>query len=163
MDIGGSPGRLLIIGGAEDRCCGAGVLERFARLCGGDKARIVMITTATGLPGQVLAEYEQVFSKLGVKQVAELPISGRADADSRQATDMLNQATGVFFRHARDARDALHQAVTLAAGGAVLFVYEKLATAMAALDALEAAPWPQAELAAPIIGPAQPIAHHFAQ
>ena len=97
MDTGGSPGRLLIIGGAEDRCCGAGVLECFAWLCGGSEAQIVVITTATGVPDQVLAEYEQVFSKLGVKQVAELPISGRADADSQEARDMLDQATGVFF------------------------------------------------------------------
>lgn len=97
MDNGGSPGRLLIIGGAEDRCCGAGVLERFAWLCGGSEARIVVVTTATGLPGQVLAEYQRVFSKLGVRQVAELPISGRADADSAEARDVLNEATGVFF------------------------------------------------------------------
>jgi cyanophycinase len=95
--MGGSPGRLLIIGGAEDRRCGAGVLECFAELCGGSKARIVVITTATGAPDQVLAEYDEVFRKLGVKQVAELPISGRADADSTAARDMLNSATGVFF------------------------------------------------------------------
>jgi cyanophycinase len=97
VDNGGSPGRLLIIGGAEDRCCGAGVLERFADLCGGSKARIVVITTATGVPDQVLAEYEQVFSKLGVEQVAELPISGRGDADSSAARDVLDYATGVLF------------------------------------------------------------------
>lgn len=97
MDIGGNPGRLLIIGGAEDRCCGAGVLERFARMCGGGKARIVVVTTATGAPGRVLAEYQQVFSKLGVEQVRELPISGRSDADSPGAQDVLNDATGVFF------------------------------------------------------------------
>ncbi len=97
MDAGGKPGRLLIIGGAEDRCCGTGVLERFAGLCGGPKARIVMVTTATGVPGQVLAEYQQVFSKLGVKDVSELPISGRADADSDAARAVLDGATGVFF------------------------------------------------------------------
>jgi cyanophycinase len=97
VDIGGSPGRLLIIGGAEDRCCGAGVLERFAGLCGGSKARIVVITTATGMPDQVLAEYEQVFGKLGVDRVAELPISGRADADSAAALAVLDDATGVLF------------------------------------------------------------------
>ena len=97
MDTGGSPGRLLIIGGAEDRCCGTGVLERFAELCGGDQARIVVVTTATGQPGQVLAEYEQVFGKLGVRQVAELPIGGRADADSDVTRDVLDSATGVFF------------------------------------------------------------------
>jgi cyanophycinase len=93
----GKPGRLLIIGGAEDRCCGAGILERFADLCGGGKARIVVVTTATGAPDQVLAEYEQVFTKLGVKEVAGLPISGRADADSAAARDMLDSATGVLF------------------------------------------------------------------
>ncbi len=59
MDDGGVPGRLLIIGGAEDRCCGSGVLGRFAQMCGGADARVVVITTATGMPGRVLAEYEQ--------------------------------------------------------------------------------------------------------
>ena len=101
MDDGEVPGRLLIIGGAEDRCCGSGVLERFAQLCGGAKARIVVITTATGMPGQVLAEYEQVFRKLGVRHVKELPISGRADADSARAADSLNGATGVFLAKTR--------------------------------------------------------------
>jgi cyanophycinase len=94
---GGVPGRLLIIGGAEDLCCGAGVLDRFAEMCGGTKARIVVITTATGVPGQAFAEYERVFRELGVRNVKELPISGRADADSAKASSALNGASGVFF------------------------------------------------------------------
>ena len=93
----GNAGRLLIIGGAEDRYCGAGVLERFAQMSGGSKARVVLVTTATGRPGQVLAEYEQVFRKLGVRHVRELPINGRADADGTHAAAMLNDATGVFL------------------------------------------------------------------
>jgi cyanophycinase len=97
VSSGGIPGRLLIIGGAEDRCCGAGVLERFAEMSGGSEARIVMITTATGTPDQVLAEYEQVFRKLGIRYVKELPISGRAGADSPETVAALNGATGVFF------------------------------------------------------------------
>jgi cyanophycinase len=97
VDDEGIPGRLLIIGGAEDRCCGSGVLERFAQLCGGAKARVVVITTATGIPDAVLAEYERVFRKLGVRHVRELPISGRADADSAAAAVALDGATGVFL------------------------------------------------------------------
>jgi cyanophycinase len=97
VDDRGVPGRLLIIGGAEDRCCGNGVLERFARMCGGGKARIVLITTAAGRPGRALAEYDQVFRKLGVRHLRELPISGRADADGEDAAAALNDATGVFF------------------------------------------------------------------
>jgi cyanophycinase len=97
VDDGGNPGRLLIIGGAEDRCCGSGVLERFVQLCGAGKSRLVLVTTATGQPRQVLAEYERVFRKLGVRHIKELPISGRSDADGQEASALLNDATGVFL------------------------------------------------------------------
>jgi cyanophycinase len=49
-DDGPRRGRLLIIGGGEDRCCGAGVLERFVHLAGGDQTRITLVTAA-GIPG----------------------------------------------------------------------------------------------------------------
>ncbi|HTX85078.1 MAG TPA: cyanophycinase [Streptosporangiaceae bacterium] len=97
MDDGGSPARLLIIGGAEDRCCGSGLLERFVELCGGDEARIVLVTTATDVPEEVLAEYERVFRKLGVEQTTELRLRGRSDADGDFAVQRLSDATGVFF------------------------------------------------------------------
>jgi cyanophycinase len=97
VDDGEVPGRLLIIGGAEDRCCGAGILERFAAMCGGAKARIVVITTATGMPDRAIADYERVFRKLGVRHVRDLPISGRADADSARTAAALDGATGVFL------------------------------------------------------------------
>jgi cyanophycinase len=97
VEDGEPAGRLLIIGGAEDRCCRAGLLERFVQLCGGDAARIVLVTTATGIPEQVLADYERVFAKLGADQTRELRLRGRADADSDDAAALLADATGVFF------------------------------------------------------------------
>jgi len=97
VDDGGTPGRLLIIGGGEDRCCGAGLLERFVELCGGGNARIVLITTATGRPDQEHADYERVFRKLGVDQTIQLRLHGRADADGDAAAAILTDATGVFF------------------------------------------------------------------
>jgi cyanophycinase len=97
VDDGGSPGRLLIIGGAEDRCCGAGLLERFVELSGGDEARIVLVTTATNMPEEVLADYERVFRKLGVDQISELRLRGRSDADGDDTAELLADATGVFF------------------------------------------------------------------
>jgi cyanophycinase len=97
VDDGDTPGRLLIIGGAEDRQCGTGLLERFVELCGGGDARIVLVTTATGMPDQVHADYERVFRKLGVDRTRELRLHGRADADSQSAALMLAEATGVFF------------------------------------------------------------------
>jgi len=104
VDHGGAPGRLLIIGGAEDRRCGAGALERFVELCGGAKARIVLVTTATGKPGQAVAEYDKVFRRLGVRHVQELRISGRSYADSSEAAAALDGATGVFFSGGDQAR-----------------------------------------------------------
>ncbi len=98
------PGRLLIIGGAEDRCCGTGLLDRFVQLSGGPDARIVLVTTATGRPGQVHAEYQQVFRKLGVERTGELRLRGRADADGADAAAMLAAATGVFFSGGDQAR-----------------------------------------------------------
>ena len=94
---GAPPGRLLIIGGGEDRCCGTGVLDRFVELCGGTEARITLVTTAAGVPDEVHAEYEQVFRKLGVEQTRELRLHGRADADSASAAGILRGSTGVFF------------------------------------------------------------------
>jgi cyanophycinase len=91
------PGSLLIIGGGEDRCCGTGLLDRFVGLCGGDQAQIVLVTTATGIPDEVHAEYEEAFRKLGVDQTRELRLHGRADADGAEAAAMLTAATGVFF------------------------------------------------------------------
>jgi cyanophycinase len=96
--------RLFIIGGGEDRCCGAGVLERFVELSGGDRARITLVTTATGVPDEVHAEYEQVFRKLGVENTTELRLHGRADADSGLAESVLRAATGVFFSGGNQSR-----------------------------------------------------------
>ena len=92
-----SPGRLLIIGGGEDRCCGSGVLERFVELCGGSLARITLVTTATGTPDEVHAEYEHVFRKLGVPCTRELRLRGRGDADGDGAAAPLRDSTGVFI------------------------------------------------------------------
>jgi cyanophycinase len=93
----GHPGRLLIIGGAEERCHGARLLERFVELCGGAAARIVLVTTATGQPDQVHAAYERVFRRLGAEQTIQLRLHGRSDADGDEAAKALEHATGVFI------------------------------------------------------------------
>ena len=94
---GGHPGRLLIIGGAEDWCHGAALLERFVDMSGGACARIVLVTTATGVPDQVHADYEQVFRRLGADRTVPLRLRGRSDADGPDAAKVLEDATGVFI------------------------------------------------------------------
>jgi cyanophycinase len=97
VDDSATSGRLLVIGGAEDRCCGAGLLERFVELSGSEHARIVLVTTAADVPEQVHADYERVFRKLGVDDTRELRLHGRGDADGDEAAADLRHATGVFL------------------------------------------------------------------
>jgi hypothetical protein len=61
---------------------------------------------------------------------------------------------GITCQFADTPEQALRTAVALAAGAPTLFLYEKLAAARAALDAIGAAPWP--DTAAPLSGVAQP-------
>ncbi|MCW2860902.1 MAG: cyanophycinase [Actinoallomurus sp.] len=90
-------GRLLVIGGRENRTCGTGPLKEFVTLSGARRSRIVVVTTATDMPEEVTAEYATVFSRLGVSSVTELRLIGRTTADDPATLTMLEQATGVLI------------------------------------------------------------------
>lgn len=90
-------GRLLVIGGAENRTCGTGPLKEFVALAGARESRIVVVTTATEEPEEVAAEYARCFRRLGVASVTELRLPHRAIADSKASLDVLRDATGVLF------------------------------------------------------------------
>jgi cyanophycin synthetase len=69
-------------------------------------------------------------------------LRGRGPGEMRQLISAALRSTrpGIEIRHATGATGALREAVSLACGGPVLFSYEKLAAAKAALDAVGAAP-----------------------
>ncbi|MGN6792309.1 MAG: glutamate ligase domain-containing protein, partial [Streptosporangiaceae bacterium] len=73
---------------------------------------------------------------------------GRAPGEMRDliATAMRNIRPEVHVTFADGPADALRSAVELAAGAPVLFLYEKLDPALAALEALGATPWPEEDL-----------------
>lgn len=89
-------GYIIPIGGAEDRTPQSVILQRFVELSGGEKARIVVIPTASQLEGTG-AQYEQVFNELGVTQVKSIPIDERSDATKTSYLEALQQATGIFI------------------------------------------------------------------
>ncbi len=96
-EANGRGGRLLVIGGGENRTCGTGPLKEFVALSGADDSRIVVVTTATGIPEEVTAEYTEVFRRLGVSSVTELRLLGRTTADAPDSLELLGNATGVLF------------------------------------------------------------------
>ncbi|MGI0485537.1 cyanophycinase [Pantanalinema rosaneae CENA516] len=97
-------GQLIIIGGAEDKEGECRILREFVRRAGGLQARIAVMTVATGLPGEVGAQYINVFERLGVESVQVVDTDRREDADAPRALEIIAQATGIFFTGGNQAR-----------------------------------------------------------
>lgn len=88
-------GKLLIIGGAEDKTGECKILKRFIQTSGGRK--IVVMTAATEYPQQVGSEYFELFRGLGVRDVQVLDVANRKQADSEALVQTLDSAGGVYF------------------------------------------------------------------
>ena len=88
-------GRLLIIGGHEDKRDGKIILRELTRLVGSGK--LVIATLASEQPGSQWEEYEATMRSVGVRHLHHLQIESRADAESPAAMNVLEGATGVFF------------------------------------------------------------------
>jgi cyanophycinase len=90
-------GRLVVIGGAEDRLQDRVILRRFAGLCGGPGARILVLSAASGDPLGAWAAYQRVFAELGVARSAHLDIPDRVAADGAAVVDAILGADGIFI------------------------------------------------------------------
>ncbi|WP_449417272.1 cyanophycinase [Phormidium nigroviride] len=97
MTLSENGGQLLIIGGAEDKEGECKILREFVRRAGGIKARLVIMTAATSLPGEVGDNYIRIFERLGAEDVRVVDTQRREDADNPDALEAIQQATGVFF------------------------------------------------------------------
>lgn len=90
-------GQLIIIGGAEDKDGDCKILREFLRRAGGREAKIAVMTVATGLPGEVGADYRSVFERLGADTVEIVDTERREDASDSRYLEMIDNSTGVFF------------------------------------------------------------------
>lgn len=90
-------GRLVIIGGAEDKEGERVILKRFLAEAGGDDAQLVVLTSATQEPETAGATYQAVFGELGAGSITALDVASRAAANEREVVNALRKATGVFF------------------------------------------------------------------
>ncbi len=97
-------GQLIIIGGAEDKKNDCKVLREFIRQSGGRQAHIVVMTVATDLPGEVGADYRDVFERLGVEDVRIIDTPNREAADRPETLAAMEWATGVYFTGGDQAR-----------------------------------------------------------
>ena len=90
-------GRLMIIGGAEDRLNDKLILRQFVRLCGGPSSRIRVLSAASAEPSAAWATYQRAFADIGVHDCQPAPMADRQAADSSAVSDLILQADGIFI------------------------------------------------------------------
>ena len=80
-------GRLVVIGGAEDRLHDKVILRRFTELCGGPGSRIRVLSAASSSPERAWDNYQQAFGELGVKASEDrfTMLMGKGEAAARRA------------------------------------------------------------------------------
>lgn len=90
-------GRLVIIGGAEDRLHEKSVLRTFVDQCGGPDARIRLLSAASAEPQGAWNTYVRAFGDLGVQDFAPIGIATNDDANTPQAVEEILGADGIFI------------------------------------------------------------------
>ncbi|HEX6902946.1 MAG TPA: cyanophycinase [Thermoanaerobaculia bacterium] len=112
---GARPGLLMAIGGAEDKLRERIILRRFVEASGGDRARVVVLATASELP-ETGERYAELFYGMNASHVEVLRVRTREDAleAGDEAHDLLAGATGFFMTGGSQLR------ISSALGGTIL-------------------------------------------
>jgi cyanophycinase len=90
-------GKLLIIGGAEDRQNERIILKKFIELSGGNQAKLKFILAASSEPSSVWSSYSNVFNNLGATNVEPIALLSREDAYNPSVVSNLLAADGIFI------------------------------------------------------------------
>lgn len=102
-----SRGYIIPIGGAEDKVRDPAILRKFAKLCGGKRARIAILPTASA-ERDTGRRYEEVFKEIGVRDATSLPFDSRSDAERADWIEKLEAADGVFLTGGNQLRLSTH-------------------------------------------------------
>ncbi|WP_296762624.1 cyanophycinase [Sediminimonas sp.] len=92
-----SNGKLVAIGGAEDKASETGILRRVLKFAQAPQPRVGVITTASSIPDEVFEQYREVFEKLGAGKVMDIRIRERADAADTAMLEMISQSDVIFI------------------------------------------------------------------
>lgn len=90
-------GRLVAIGGAEDRSSDLEVLSRVFSLAPPADDRVLVIATASGVPEEVLPAYKGAFERIGAREVHTLDVRRREQAADPQNVALVERCGVVFF------------------------------------------------------------------
>ena len=97
-------GKLVIVGGAENRWKDRSILRSFLEHAGGSSARVRLLVAATSRPAEAAESYVRAFSDLGVKDCEALPVVARTDAFLPEVSKSILEANAVFITGGDQAR-----------------------------------------------------------
>ncbi|WP_116082427.1 cyanophycinase [Tropicimonas sp. IMCC34011] len=90
-------GPLVAIGGAEDKASEAQILRHVVSLSGKEAPVVGVITTASSIPEDVYAAYEDAFRLFGAAEVLDVRIRDRKDAEADEFVAMIQRSDIVFL------------------------------------------------------------------
>jgi cyanophycinase len=89
-------GALMMIGGGEDKKDEKVILKKFVQLCGGQKAKIVIVTAASTESKEIGQEYVNFFKSMDAT-AKYIEVKQREDTINKRSLNLIEKATGVFF------------------------------------------------------------------
>jgi cyanophycinase len=90
-------GKLVVIGGAEDKDGKCSILAEIVRLAGGGSPRVTVVTAATNYAEMLGERYVRAFGRLGAGRVDIVDVSSRIDAERPEALDAIEDSNIIFF------------------------------------------------------------------
>lgn len=90
-------GRLVAIGGAEDKESDLEILRRVLSLAPEDNREVAVIATASGIPDEIFPVYEEVFSRIGAKRMHRIDVRTREDAREDHHIETVERCGTIFF------------------------------------------------------------------
>jgi cyanophycinase len=90
-------GTVFLVGGKDGRNEDRALIDRFARICRGKQARVLVITSATDTPDIHRKEYSDAFRKVGVRDVVIFHGEEPGAADDPKLLSSLDRVDGVYF------------------------------------------------------------------
>jgi cyanophycinase len=88
-------GRLIIIGGAEQRDADSEILQEVAKAANGSP--LLLLAVASSDPDETIEQYTEIFGQLGVSSVESLAIREREEAKRDDAVAKVARAGVIFF------------------------------------------------------------------